>query len=119
LFDIINKTRPKNKKIKIVFIPELASAWGYLRYKAYIENLPFDIFCGAASIYEWEPISPQNLILDADYVITQEGGWLAEPHLVDKVRQTTEYFSRHKDRFYLVKQFEIDGETVVLLYKRK
>ncbi len=116
--DAINSNRPKDKRIKITVIPDLAPLWGYFQYRAFIDNLPFDIFCDAQDIYFLRPINFSDLILGSDYIITKEGGWLSDFYLEGKIKQAMQYFYTHKDRFSLISTIEISEEETIFIYKK-
>ncbi|MDP2924109.1 MAG: glycosyltransferase family 39 protein [Candidatus Omnitrophota bacterium] len=119
ILDIINNTRPKDKRIKITVIPDIAPLWGYLQYRTYIENLPFDILCDAVNIYYWYPVDFRELILDPDYIITKEGGWLSDFYLIGEIDKAMRYFYLHKEKFALIKEIKLAEDETVLIYKRK
>lgn len=120
IFKIIkNDSKQLNRRIIISVLTDTTEIWSPLQYEAYIEKLPFDIFCDAIDIYWRNEVPYSRLILQADYIITKKGGVLAHPSFIDKVNEAMDFFNQYVDRFILLKKIKAPDESEFFLYKKK
>ena len=98
ILNVIASTSGEKKNVKIVLMPRDAFSWMAFEYSSYLKGMPFT-FIGAVD-------APKS-VLDSDYVLIKEGGFVVPWFLMDNIQRAYELIQNNIEDFTLI-------ESVVL-----
>lgn len=118
LIESIYKINKIKETIIITFLYDIPEVWGLLQYKTYTDKLPFKIYCDSIDIYGWHPIPLEKLILDVDYILTEDNPSFFKYSTEAYEKKALDFFREHINKFKLIKKIELPDNSNLLIYKK-